>query len=149
MELKIKKFNQLKSAELYKIIKKRIDIFIVEQNCPYQECDNKDLDSYHLFYLDQNEITAYLRIIPPAISCSEVSIGRVLVTKEYRRQGLARKIMEEAILFIKNNFKESKAIKISAQEYVLKLYQDLGFEVISDRYLEDSIPHYKMSYKLL
>ncbi|PTX17642.1 ElaA protein [Halanaerobium congolense] len=147
MQLKIKKFNELSNLELYKIIEARVNIFVVEQNCPYKECDNKDQNSFHLYYEKDNEIITYLRIIPAGISYPEISIGRVLVKPEYRKKGLAKKMMEKAISFIKEN-SDSKIIKISAQEYVLSLYQNLGFKIVSDRYLEDNIPHYKMIYKL-
>lgn len=147
MEFKIKQFSDLKKEELYKIIKTRIDIFVIEQNCPYQECDNKDQASWHLYYPVEDEIAAYLRIIPAGISYKEPSIGRVLVKKEYRRDGLGLKMMKKAKSFIKNSLDENK-IRISAQEYILNFYKDLGFKVISDRYLEDGIPHYEMLCKL-
>lgn len=147
MELKIKEFSELSIQELYKIIETRINVFVIEQNCPYQECDNKDQKSFHLYYQIEAEIAAYLRIIPAGISYPEVSIGRVLVKSEYRRKGLGHKLMEEALVFIKNNF-DSEAIRISAQEYVLDFYQELGFEVISERYLEDGIPHFEMICEL-
>lgn len=147
MELYIKNFEELTNQELYKIIEARINIFVVEQNCPYHECDNKDQDSFHLFYQDQDQIAAYLRIIPPGLSYPEASIGRVLVKKDYRRQGLGLEQMQQAISFIKNNLDVEK-IRISAQEYILDFYKNLGFEVISDRYLEDNIPHYEMLLKL-
>lgn len=147
MELKIKKFSELKRQELYKIIRSRIEIFVVEQKCPFQDCDDKDQNAFHLFYTDQDQIAAYLRIIPPNISYQEPSIGRVLVKKEYRRRGLGLKIMKKAVTFIKNNM-DSTAVRISAQEYVLELYQILGFKVVSEMYLEDNIPHYEMLYEL-
>jgi len=147
MELKIKKFSELTKEELYKIIEARINVFVVEQNCPYEECDNKDQESFHLFYQDKGEIAGYLRIIPAGVSYPEVSIGRVLVKNEYRRKGIGLKLMEDAISFIKNNF-EAEAVRISAQEYILDFYQELGFEVVSERYLEDGIPHYEMLNKL-
>ena len=133
--------------QLYKIIRSRIEIFVVEQNCPFQDCDDKDQNAFHLFYTDQDQIAAYLRIIPPNISYQEPSIGRVLVKKEYRRRGLGLKIMKKAVTFIKNNM-DSTAVRISAQEYVLELYQILGFKVVSEMYLEDNIPHYEMLYEL-
>jgi ElaA protein len=148
MKLKIKKFSELNNLELYKIIQARVNVFVVEQNCPYRECDNKDQDSYHLYYKDEDEIVAYLRIITTGIDYSEISIGRVLVNEEYRGNGIAKEIIGKAISFIKENFK-SKIIKISAQEYIVKMYKNLGFEVVSDRYLEDEIPHYKMIYKIV
>lgn len=147
MELNIKRFSELSNIELYKIIEARVDIFVVEQKCPFKECDNKDQDSYHLYYKQVDEIAAYLRIIPAGISYPEISIGRVLVKNKYRRKGLAKKMMKNAISFIRENF-DSKTIKLSAQAYILKMYQDLGFEVVSEKYLEDGIPHYEMIYKL-
>lgn len=147
MELYLKKFEELSKEELYKILEARINIFVVEQDCPYPECDNKDQGSFHLFFKDQDQITAYLRIIPSGISYAETSIGRVLVKKAYRRSGLGQKLMQQAISFIKNELAED-AIRISAQEYILNFYQKLGFEIVSDRYLEDEIPHFEMLIKL-
>jgi len=147
MELYIKKFEELTNQELYKIIEARINVFVVEQDCPYHECDNKDQDSFHLFYQEQDQIAAYLRIIPSGLSYPEISIGRVLVKKEFRRQGLGLKQVQQAISFIENNM-DTKAVRISAQEYILDFYKSLGFEVVSDRYLEDDIPHYEMLLKL-
>ena len=147
MELKIKRFSELSKQELYKIIEARINVFVVEQNCPYQECDNKDQNSFHLLYLDQDQIAAYLRIIPAGISYREPSIGRVLVKNNYRREGLGFKLMQDGLSFIKDNF-DSNEVRISAQEYILHFYQKLGFKVVSDRYLEDDIPHFEMLYKL-
>ena len=118
MEVNIKEFQELSTYELYKIIQARINVFVVEQNCPYADCDGKDFDSHHLFYQDGDTITAYLRIIPAGISYSEPSIGRVLVKKEYRRQGLASEMMKKAVEYIKENFK-SNSIRISAQKYLL------------------------------
>ena len=147
MEFKIKSFKELTKEELYKILEARIGVFVIEQNCPYQECDNKDQKSFHLYAQDENEIKAYLRIIPAGISYSEPSVGRVLVNKNYRRSGIGAEMMKKAIEFVKDNFSEDK-LRISAQEYILDFYRKLGFEVVSDRYLEDGIPHFEMIYKL-
>ena len=150
MEFQIKTFSELNNVELYKIMEARINVFVVEQDCPYKECDNKDQESLHLFYQAQeypDQIVAYLRIIPAGISYQEPSIGRVLVKNEYRRQGLGWKMMQQAISYIKNNF-DSNVVRISAQEYILDFYQRLGFEVVSEKYLEDEIPHYEMICKL-
>ncbi|MFP4020522.1 MAG: GNAT family N-acetyltransferase [bacterium] len=147
MKLQIKRFSELSNRQLYKIIEARIDVFVVEQNCPYKECDNKDQDSFHLFYLDQGQIAAYLRIIPAGISYKEPSIGRVLVKKEYRRKGLGLKMTGEALAFIREEM-NLNTVRISAQEYILDLYQSLGFKVVSERYLEDDIPHYEMLCQL-
>lgn len=146
MDFEIKHFDDLTTVELYKILKARIDVFVVEQNCPYEECDNKDYDSIHIFSEENNKIIAYLRIIPAGISCKEPSIGRVLVNKEYRRQGTAEKMMYLALEYINNNL-ETDFIRISAQKYLLNFYKGLGFEKVSEEYLEDGIPHYEMLYK--
>lgn len=147
MKLKLKQFSELTTKELYKIIQARIDVFVVEQDCPYQDCDDQDENSFHVFLVDQDQIVGYLRIIKPGFCYQEPAIGRVLVTEKYRRNGYALKIMKKAIAFIEKNF-NSKAIRLSAQEYILNFYQELGFEVVSDRYLEDNIPHFEMLYKL-
>lgn len=145
MNLVIKKFDDLNTKELYEIIRERINVFVVEQNCPYEECDKKDLKSFHLFLEEKDTIVAYLRIIPKGVSYNEVSIGRVLVSKEHRNKGLAKYLLNEAIKFIKKELKESE-IRISAQEYIMKFYEDLGFVKVSQIYLEDNIPHVEMVY---
>ena len=146
MDFKIKQFDNLTTDELYKILKARIDVFVVEQNCPYEECDNKDYDSVHIFSRENNKIAAYLRIIPAGISYKEPAIGRVLVAKEYRRQGIAKNMMYLALKYINNNLK-TDYIRISAQKYLLDFYKSLGFEKVSEEYLEDGIPHHEMLYK--
>lgn len=147
MKYRIKKFDDLSSIELYKIIESRVNIFVVEQECPYPECDNKDQFAHHLYLKDKNKIAAYCRILPAGISYPEASIGRVLVKKDYRRKNIGTKLMKRAISFIKDNFKQNK-IKISAQEYALDFYQQLNFKIVSEKYLEDGIPHYEMLLKL-
>lgn len=147
MDFKIKQFEDLTTDELYQILKARIDVFVVEQNCPYEECDNKDYDSIHIFAQNKDKIKAYLRVIPAGVSYEEPSIGRVLVNKEYRRQGIAEEMMCFAIDYIKNEL-ESDYIRISAQKYLLDFYQKLGFEKVSEEYLEDGIPHYEMLLKI-
>ena len=145
MEWIIKTFDELTTYELYDIIKERVNVFVVEQNCPYPECDNKDLKSYHLCGKEDNKIVAYLRILPPGVSYKEVSIGRVLVNEDYRRRRLASKLMKRAIKFIEDELDED-IIRISAQEYLLSFYKNLGFSTVSETYLEDGIPHVEMIY---
>ncbi len=146
MEIKIKKFNELTTEELYKILRVRNEVFVVEQTCIYQDCDNKDYNSYHLYVEEGNEVVGYLRIVNKGISYDEMSIGRVLVKENYRNKGLSRKIMLEAIKFIeeKLNFTE---IRISGQVYIKGFYESLGFKQVSEEYLEDDIPHVEMVYK--
>lgn len=141
---KIKSFDEISSIELYKILKTRNEVFVVEQDCVYQDCDDKDLKSYHLFLEEEEKVIAYLRILPKGLSYDEISIGRVLVIKDSRGRGLAQKMLIEAIRFIENEMKETK-IKISAQAYLEKFYKQHGFEAVSDVYLEDDIPHIEMT----
>ncbi len=146
MKFKIKHFNELNTDILYKILKTRIDVFVVEQNCPYAECDNKDQQSYHLYYEENGEIAAYLRILPAGLSYREPSIGRVLVADKFRRLGYAEKMMKTAADFIKEEF-AANSIRISAQEYLNDFYQSLGYKNVSKVYLEDDIPHIEMLLK--
>ncbi len=146
MQWYIKEFKELDTNEIYEILKLRSEVFIVEQQCVYQDIDGKDDSSYHLFALDKGMIAAYLRILEKGSSYNEISIGRVLIAKNYRGKGLGRELMLKAIDFIDNTIKED-AIRISAQEYLVKFYRDLGFDIVSDVYLEDGIPHIEMLYE--
>lgn len=146
MEITIKHFEELTPAELYEILKERIDIFIVEQNCIYHECDGKDYKAWHLMAREGSRLIGYLRILPPGVSYVEVSIGRVLVTKDFRGKGVGRSIMNLAIEYISKKLRE-KRIRISAQARLEKFYASLGFQRVSDVYLEDGIPHIEMLYE--
>jgi ElaA protein len=144
----IKKFEELKSEEIYQILKIRNEVFIVEQHCAYQDCDGKDKAAYHIFLEDNKEIVAYLRILQKGVSYDEISVGRVLVNKNYRGKGLAHEMMMKAINFIEENLNESE-IRISAQAHLVSFYRGVGFEEVSTVYLEDDIPHIEMLYKKL
>ncbi|MBD5640391.1 GNAT family N-acetyltransferase [Clostridium botulinum] len=146
MSFKIKKFNELSVEEIYEILKIRNEVFIVEQECPYEDCDGKDKNAYHLFYMEEGKVISYLRILQKGLSYDEISIGRVLVNKDYRGKGLARKSILQAIDFIQNNLKEN-SIRISAQHYLMDFYKSFGFEPVSEVYLEDNIQHIEMLYK--
>lgn len=143
MSWKIKKFDELTTTELYNILKERAQVFVVEQNCVFQEVDGKDLDSYHLFREDNGRVIAYVRIVPAGLSFDEWSIGRVIVHKDYRGNGLAYELMNQAIEFLNSELK-IKTIKIQAQEYLHKFYSSFGFQSFSEVYLEDDIPHIDM-----
>jgi ElaA protein len=145
MEVIIKEFKELTAEELYEILKLRINIFIVEQNCPYEECDDKDKNSYHLYLKEDDKILAYLRVVKKGISYDEISIGRVVVNSKYRCQNLGRELMTKAINFITEKLKE-KNIRISAQLYLEEFYKSFGFKSVSSQYLEDNIPHIEMLY---
>ena len=145
MEVIIKEFKELTAEELYEILKLRINIFIVEQNCPYEECDDKDKNSYHLYLKEDDKILAYLRVVKKGISYDEISIGRVVVNSKYRGQNLGRELMIKAINFITEKLKE-KDIRISAQLYLEEFYKSFGFKSVTEQYLEDNIPHIEMLY---
>lgn len=142
----IKKFQALTHLELYKILQIRSEVFVVEQDCVYQDIDSKDLDAYHFFIEnDQSEIIAYARLLKRGVSYPDgCSIGRVLVNASYRRESYATKLMNTVIDFAFNDLKEDKIV-ISAQKYLIDFYASFGFITCGKGYLEDGIPHIKMS----
>ena len=144
MEFVIKQFNKLTLDELYKILKVRTSIFVVEQNCPYQELDDLDQSSYHIYLEEDNQIIAYARVISKDNPFHEVSIGRVLVTK--RRHGYGTKVVQKAIEVATEKYHAEKIV-IEAQTYVKKMYENVGFKQISMPFLEDGIEHIKMVYE--
>lgn len=143
MEWTIKLFKELDVDELYTILYLRTAVFVVEQECPYQEVDHKDQVSYHLFGQDNGEIVAYARILPAGISFPEASIGRVLVAKSHRGQGLAQQLMARSLAFLVEEQGE-KRIQLSGQTYLEDFYKSFGFQPVSEMYLEDNIPHKDM-----
>ena len=142
MDIIIKKFDELTLNELYKIMQLRSQVFVVEQNCIYQDLDDIDKISYHLFIKGNNDmIKAYLRIFEKDKETAQ--IGRVVTEEKERKKGYATKLMEKGIQLIKNEMKKDK-VYLEGQVYCKDLYLKLGFEIISDEFLEDGIPHYKM-----
>ncbi len=139
----VKSFDELTAAELYALIKARVDVFVVEQVCPYPDLDGYDQQALHLWAVKNGEIAAYCRIFQPAVKYPEASIGRVLTTQNYRKLKLGKVLMKFAINTIEARYRTS-AIRISAQDYLLKFYGDLGFEDTGRKYLEDDIPHTEM-----
>lgn len=138
-----KEFNQLTVTELYEIIKLRVDVFVVEQNCVYDDLDRVDYNADHIFLKNKNEIIAYLRIYK---NQNNYSIGRVAVNVKYRKNNYGKLIMNYAINLLNNT--DADEVKIEAQEYLLKFYTDLGFIKTSESFLLDGIPHIDMSKKL-
>ena len=138
-----KRFNQLSKNELYKIFHIRSKVFIVEQNCIYQDIDFKDQKALHILIKKKKEIIGYSRIFKPGDYFNKASIGRVVISKENRDKGYGKILMRESIKAIENNFKE-KEIKISAQKYLLDFYTSIGFKKEGEEYLEDGIPHISM-----
>ena len=141
MELKVKRFNELTLDELYQILKLRVDVFVVEQNCPYEEIDDNDQDALHVWSEDEGKIKAYLRVMDKGVESEYVSIGRVLAVE--RRKGYGTAILEEGIKVAKDRF-NADVIYLEAQVYAKGLYEKLGFEVISDEFDLDGIAHVKM-----
>ena len=141
MELIVKRFEELTTEELYEILKIRVSVFVVEQNCPYQEIDDRDKQSYHVYMKDDDGIQAYLRVVDKGVSFDEVSIGRVIAVK--RRCGIGSRILSEGIKVAKNKLK-ANTIKIEAQSYAKGLYERQGFNQVSEEFLEDGIPHVLM-----
>ena len=139
-------YNELTKRELFDIYFLRQEVFIVEQNCVYQDIDQKDHHSYHLMAYDNEILVAYLRIVQPGISFDEPSIGRVLTKMCYRRRGISKNIMKSAIQKVRDVYKHSN-IRISAQEYLIPFYTSLNFVPVGEVYLEDEIPHIEMMYK--
>jgi ElaA protein len=141
---KIKFFDMLTPFELYEVMRLRAEVFIVEQNCPYQDADGKDLKSFHLLgYNEEAELVVYSRILPQNISYAEVSIGRVVSSPKVRGTGAGKQLMDKSIEVINQKFGDVR-IKIGAQSYLKKFYESFGFVQTSEEYLEDNIPHIEM-----
>lgn len=141
MEIRTKRFEELTTSELYEILRCRSEVFVVEQNCVYQDIDSADKHSTHVFMEHNDRIIAYLRVIDSGIKYHSASIGRVLTVKESRGKNLARILMTEAIRIAKEI---SPAIEIEAQAYLKGFYRSLGFTETSDEFLLDGIPHINM-----
>jgi len=146
----VKRFKQLNVDELYDLLKLRVDVFVVEQNCPYPELDEKDRhpDTLHLSgrNKDNGKLQAYLRILPPGLSFKETSFGRVVVVKESRKKGISNSMITEALKIIAAAWSANK-IRIGAQTYLKRFYESHGFKAVSSEYLEDGIAHIDMLRK--
>ena len=138
-----KSFSELTTNELYAILQLRSEVFVVEQDCVYQDIDGKDKKALHVIGLKNDNIIAYTRIFKPGDYFSKASIGRVVVKKNERKYGYGHVIMKHSIDAIKENFNET-SIKISAQLYLEKFYEAHNFKKIGEEYLEDGIPHIGM-----
>ena len=143
IQWQVKKFEELTSFELYCILQLRNEVFVVEQNCVFQDADNKDQPAYHLAGWLSEKLIAYSRIIPAGIAYEFTSIGRVVTSPSERRNGLGKLLMQQSIAAITNLF-GSVPIKLGAQLYLKKFYESFGFVQSSDVYLEDGIEHIEM-----
>jgi ElaA protein len=138
-----KPFQELNTTELYNILQLRAEVFVVEQDCVYQDLDFKDQKALHVFGLKENKIIAYTRIFKPGDYFKNASIGRVIVEENQRKYGYGHDLMKASITAIKDHFNVA-IITISAQVYLRKFYEYHGFKKVGDAYLEDGIPHIRM-----
>lgn len=143
LNITIKTFKELHIDELYAILQLRSEVFVVEQNCVYQDLDYKDQNALHVMGFKKGTLVAYTRIFKPDDYFEYASIGRVLVQVGERKLNYGYQIMEASINVIKERYNETK-IKISAQSYLKKFYTSLGFQEVGEGYLEDGIPHIPM-----
>lgn len=146
MQWQILTFAQLDTVTLYSLLQLRVDVFVVEQNCPYPELDDKDLhpDTRHVLLKKGDKVIAYSRVLAPDVSFAGFpGIGRVCVAQTARRLGLGQILVEKTLSVAAELWPETD-IHISAQCYLQQFYQDLGFKPASEPYLEDDIPHLKM-----
>ena len=147
MQISVKSFGELGVDELYEILKLRVDVFVVEQKCPYPEIDGKDRDSYHVIIRDEEGIAAYARVLEPGLSFKEASIGRVITRMDKRGSGLGAQLMQESIRVARTHF-DTPGIRIEAQVYARGFYERQGFVKSSDEFLDDGIPHIEMYLEL-
>lgn len=142
-----KLLDNFNSRELYEILAMRIAVFVVEQNCVYQELDGKkDFYSHHLAGYVHGELVACARLVPPGISYEEMSIGRVITSPKHRGEGYGKALIAQALTELESLFGKHP-VRISAQLYLQKFYEGFGFEKVSDVYDEDGIPHIEMLRK--
>ena len=139
----LKKFDELSVHELYSILRLRSEVFVVEQNCVFQDMDNKDQSCWHLMGWEKNVLVAYTRLVPPGVSYEMASIGRVITLQSTRGSGVGKQLMEKSIGEAERLFGKTP-IKIGAQLYLREFYQSLGFIQSSDVYDEDGIDHIEM-----
>jgi len=138
-----KSFSELTITELYQILQLRSEVFVVEQDCVYQDLDFKDQKALHIIGFKENKVVAYTRIFKPGDYFKNASIGRVVVSKNERNFGYGVDLMEASIKATEENF-NTKQITISAQVYLTNFYNSLGFKKVGEEYLEDGIPHIRM-----
>ncbi|GAA4279561.1 GNAT family N-acetyltransferase [Aquimarina mytili] len=143
VRFEIKRFDELSTIELYKILRLRAEVFVVEQDCVYQDIDDKDQKAIHVIGYKKDEIIAYTRLFDDGDYFENASIGRVVVSEKERKYGYGHDLIEKSIEAIKEVY-ERHTIKISAQTYLKKFYESHGFTQVGEEYLEDGIPHIGM-----
>jgi ElaA protein len=143
MEINTYDFSSLNSDQLYGLLQLRSEVFVVEQDCVYQDIDGKDQKALHVLGTVEGNIVAYTRIFKPGDYLEKAAIGRVVVASDFRKRDFGKAIMQASIAAVENHF-NTTAIGLSAQTYLLNFYNDLGFSALGETYLEDGIPHIYM-----
>jgi len=143
IEIYTKTFNELSTSELYDLLQLRSAVFVVEQDCVYQDLDGKDKKALHILGKKNSKVVAYTRVFKPGDYFKEASIGRVVVADDERQHKYGYDIMKASIKAIANSY-DTNTIKLSAQTYLKKFYNNLGFIEQGEGYLEDNIPHIAM-----
>jgi len=143
IDWRVERFEEFSIARLYAILAARVAVFVVEQDCPYQDLDGLDDRGLHVSGWSGGDVLAYARVLPPGERFAEPSIGRVLTARSARRTGLGRELMRRSIRTAETRY-PGQALRISAQQYLERFYAELGFETVSEPYPEDGIPHVEM-----
>lgn len=143
MNVYIKTFDQLSIHELYKFLKLRVDVFVVEQNCPYPDVDDKDQEALHIFYRKNDKIIAYARGFNAGIYHDKASLGRFIIQENFRGKNLGHKLVDESLNAIYEHYGK-QPVHISAQQHLTGFYEQHGFKTLGEGYLEDGIPHIGM-----
>lgn len=143
LAFKLKTFSGLTTTELYDILQLRSEVFVVEQDCVYQDIDGKDDKALHLFAYKNKNLVAYARLFGPGDYFDDASIGRVIIKENERKYGYGHQLMKAANTAVETHFNTSK-VHLSAQQYLVKFYNAHGYLEIGDSYLEDGIPHIGM-----
>lgn len=143
LKIEVKKFSELKLTELYDILQLRSEVFVVEQDCVYQDIDGKDNEALHIIGFKNKKIVAYTRCFKPGYYFDEAAIGRVVVKDSERKYGYGHDIMKASDKAIQDYYHTSN-IKLSAQQYLIKFYESHGYVTTGEGYLEDGIPHIAM-----
>lgn len=136
-------FSELSSQQLYDVLALRSKVFVVEQNCAYQDVDGKDHYALHLLGRENNFLIGYLRLFPPTDAKHKVTFGRVVTEKSVRSKGHGKKLMQELLTYCDTKY-PGISIECSAQNYLTRFYKYFGFNELGDIYEEDGIPHIKM-----
>lgn len=143
MQIQIRAFEELSLQELYQLLQLRSEVFVVEQDCVYQDIDGKDQKALHVLGIIANKVVAYTRIFPPGFYFEQAAIGRVVVKEDNRKSNLGHEILKASVEAIREHY-GTDTIKLSAQTYLTKFYEGHGFVQTGEGYLEDGIPHIAM-----